>query len=278
VTVDQDRHPDPLCEAIRASITEDEILQADRTRGVRRSAGNPVDLIIVGNLHVGVVDEIREWRKPGHDERLLAETGVYFDNAKDAASVAGIPHSTVRESRNKKCDGFPYNNFLYGNPSHFCAVRFQRKGQGNRQCTAYLDRRMVSDPEKWLSRLGDVEILKIENLADGVSELAAPDPACSIEAEAASIRSIAQALPLYTPAEAPACASPPPVRPAWLAALERMQRECGLTLDDIAARIGLSRPTLSNAKLGRYDLGSEAEARLRELLRAPPPRREPMLL
>lgn len=61
--VRQPRHPDPIVEAMRWSVTEGAVLQAiGRARGVRRSADRPVHLTLMGELALPLtVDEVVPW-------------------------------------------------------------------------------------------------------------------------------------------------------------------------------------------------------------------------
>jgi len=56
-------HSDPLCEAIRESICEHELIQAvGRGRAIRRTADKPLDVYIVGNVPLPfLADSIKKW-------------------------------------------------------------------------------------------------------------------------------------------------------------------------------------------------------------------------
>ena len=51
-------------------------------------------------------------------------------------------------------------------------------------------------------------------------------------------------------------------------AVKTKMRSAGFTQDDLAARVGLSRPQLTNGLLGRFGFGPEATAKLKEFLEA----------
>ena len=51
-------------------------------------------------------------------------------------------------------------------------------------------------------------------------------------------------------------------------------RGAGITQEDAARRIGISRPQLARALRGRYGLGVEAASRLFVFLERPPPMRQ----
>ena len=68
-TVEADRHPDPLAEAVRASIAEGELLQSiGRARGVNRTKADPIEVVLLTNVPVpGLpIDELRQWDGPTH--------------------------------------------------------------------------------------------------------------------------------------------------------------------------------------------------------------------
>ena len=52
--------------------------------------------------------------------------------------------------------------------------------------------------------------------------------------------------------------------------LRHLIHDLGWSLDRIAGTVGISRPHLSNALLGRFGLRSEAATRIKGFLRSPP--------
>ena len=100
-TVEADRHPDEIAEAVRRAICQDEMLQAvGRARGVSRTAANPVEVVLLGNVPVpGLVpDTIEQWHAPSVDDELLARHGAVLDAAAHAAKVAGLTEKAVEHS------------------------------------------------------------------------------------------------------------------------------------------------------------------------------------
>ena len=63
-----------------------------------------------------------------------------------------------------------------------------------------------------------------------------------------------------------------------VAELDALRRGAGMTLDQVADKIGISRPQLSNARMGRFGLSIAAADRLMGWLSHPPPIRQPALL
>ena len=65
------------------------------------------------------------------------------------------------------------------------------------------------------------------------------------------------------------------ILPAQLVLMTRSTiRAAGITLEDAARRIGISRPQLASALQGRYGLGVEVASRLFVFLERPPPVRQ----
>jgi putative DNA primase/helicase len=103
-TVEADRHPNPLAEEVRKSITEDELIQAiGRVRGLNRTAKNPVEVVLLSNVPVpGVMpDELRAWEGPTIDDELLSRCGAVLECAGDAAKVAGLTLRQVKDRRRR---------------------------------------------------------------------------------------------------------------------------------------------------------------------------------
>ena len=56
-----------------------------------------------------------------------------------------------------------------------------------------------------------------------------------------------------------------------VAELDAVRRGACMTLDQVAANIGISRPQLSNARMGRFGLSAGSADRLMDWLSQPPP-------
>src|SRR4051812_5712990 len=116
-TVEADRHPDALAEAVRASIAEGELLQSiGRARGLNRGEADPVEVVLLTNVPVpGLrIDELRQWEPPSIDEEIFARVGAVLESAGDAATIAGLTLRQVKDRR-QRLDAFSYKNLLYGN-------------------------------------------------------------------------------------------------------------------------------------------------------------------
>ena len=93
-------HQDGLAEEIRQAICEDEILQAiGRGRGVNRSAQDPLEVHVLGNLALPVVhDTVVTWEvvRPDVVQRMLL-TGLAVDSPADAVAL----HPELFDSANQ---------------------------------------------------------------------------------------------------------------------------------------------------------------------------------
>jgi putative DNA primase/helicase len=156
-SVEADRHPHPMAEAVRRSIAEGEVLQAiGRARGLNRKAENPVEIVLLGNVPVpGVIpDELRQWEGPNVDDEIFARFGAALESAGDAAAVASLKRDAVRVAR-QRLGTFSYKNYLYGNVPNLCSAIYQIAGPGRSRQGIVYDRRRIADCRAWLTeRLG----------------------------------------------------------------------------------------------------------------------------
>ena len=251
VTVEADRHPDDLAENIRAAVCEGEIVQIiGRGRGVNRTAGDPLDVMVLGTVPVGQIDELRPWQGPTLDDRLVARSGVWLSSAGDMAEAYGRKRKAVEKAR-QRSETFSYEKLLYGNVSNLRSVTYQRKGSGRKPAKALYDLRVVPDIETWLvERLGPLaEVEVCETSMSGTEEVA----------EVAAYKG--------------------GIMPNELVVLTRDTiRAAGITQEAAAKQISVSRPQLANALRGRYGLSPPAADRLLAFLKRPPPLRQPLLL
>ena len=100
---------------MRSAICQDELLQAvGRARGVSRTAANPVDVILLGNVPVPglVLDTVEQWHAPSVDDEILARHGAVLEAASDAAAVAGLTLKSVKRRRERLAP-LSYKNYLY---------------------------------------------------------------------------------------------------------------------------------------------------------------------
>jgi len=187
VSVEADRHPDPLAEAVRASIAEAELLQAvGRCRGLNRSAEDPVEVVLLGNVPLPglVVDELRQWEGPTIDDEIFARLGAALESAGDAAKVAGLSREAVKKAKGR-LGTFPYKHYSYENVPNLCSVFYQRSGPGRSRRLAVYDRRRIPDMAVWLAeRLGPLAYFA-EAETDRAPEAEEPAAAEQAEPEAA---------------------------------------------------------------------------------------------
>jgi len=303
VTVETDQHPDPLAERIRAAVCELELVQIiGRGRGVNRTAANPLEVIVLGNVPIGETDELQPWQAPSLDDRMVATGGVWLSNSADMAEAYGCNTWTVERNRESGRGGptVSYRYSLYENVGSPRIVTYQRKGSGRKLAQALYDPRIVPDIEAWLvKRLGplvelEAEVVEVPQVFP--NRAANVPPANHLEGNIAAVTqvtdSIVADLPSLNPetdqSQVSACDPSPPnsvtdrppnyesgILPLELVGLTRSTiRSAGITQEDAARRIGISRPQLANALQRRYGLSVEAAAQLLGFLEQPPPVRQ----
>jgi putative DNA primase/helicase len=172
-TVGRDTHPDPLTAEILRQICDDELLQIiGRGRGSNRSAADPLDVVIYGNVPISVpVDELQVWSPPSLDDGLLAREGIALSSYLDTAEVFGLNPETVKKDRCRKCVQMgtnPYKNLLYGNVpvcqlplGELKAAVYRRDKPRHADQRIVYDGRIVMDPKTWLTdRLGALAVFE----------------------------------------------------------------------------------------------------------------------
>ena len=250
MTVEADRHPDELAEAVRAHICEAELLQAiGRARGLNRTAENPVEVVLLTNVPIAglVPDELRQWEGPRINDELLAQHGAVLASAGDAAQVAGVTRKAVK-NRRKRMAPFPYKNSLYENGANLRQAEYQRVGPGRSRQLVVFDARRIPDCRTWLEgQLGPLahylELPPAETVREGARAALGPIERGELPAAVHNYRG----------------GILPPAGSAWV---RDRRRASGLSQEQVARRIGLSRPQLANAEAGRFGLSPAAAARL----------------
>ena len=172
-SVEADRHPDPLADAVRASITEHELLQAvGRCRGLNRSADDPVEVVLLTNVPVPglVVDELRQWEGPTIDDEIFAKFGIAIESAGDAAKIAGLSRDAVKKARGR-LGTFSYKYYSYENVPNLCLASYQLRGPGRSRRLAVYDRRRIADCREWLTgKLGPLAYFAEGEAGEGRAE------------------------------------------------------------------------------------------------------------
>ena len=263
-TVDAVQHPDELAERIRAAICQAELAQViGRARGVRRTAADPVDIIVLGSEPLPVeVDRVEAWTAPTIDDATLAEGALLQNSADAAAAHPGLVKSEtalrMARSRAGRCVTFPYESLLYENVTHLARTRYRRAGPGRSWAEAVYDRRQVPDIAAWLAaRLGPVQLEEAVSEADDQVVEASPP----VEAVFTDTRPIQTPPPIPPP-------DPPSSHPGGLLADAQVDlvrtalRSSGVKAGDVARQAGVSLPTLSNALSRRFGLSPAAWDRL----------------
>lgn len=289
VTVEADRHPDPTAEAVRRAICGGELMQiAGRARGVNRTAADPVEVVIFGNVPVPglAIDALETWNAPTIDDEMLAR-GAWIESASDAAAIYGWTAKAIEgrrdQERPRRLSPFPYKELSYEKGDNLALVSYQRSGPGRSRKSALVDLRTHPDPRAWLeSRLGRLahfeRVERPDPSPDFADQYARETPAGIIGVHKKAPAPMPEAPVSEVPAELPA--------PAWSGgrlgdaertwALTRI-RLAGVRQDDVARAAGLSRPQLTNALQGRFGLSPPAAARVFLYLSKLPARQLDML-
>lgn len=171
VTIEADRHPDPVCEAIRWQVCEGQLVQIiGRVRGVNRTEADPVDVLVLTDaplpLPVAATLQAADLA-PSPDDLMLAAGGMVLENAADVA--AAYPSLwTTREAAKKalqrqraeraagaEVGDIPVYKTLYTgmSPTSPGLVRsaYQVAGAGKSPSVAWCDPALVPDPAAWLA-------------------------------------------------------------------------------------------------------------------------------
>jgi len=273
ITVEKHIHPDPLAEQVRASICEDQIQQIIwRGRGVNRSADHPLDVVILGDCVTAQPDEIENWYWPSLDDRIFAQTGVWMENA--AHVSRSFPLLTgnierIKKARQRLGTVSYIDYYRKTSPTsspHLRTVTYRLTGPGQRRHQAVFDAREWADQDRvkgWLEgKLGALASFEVVGVEPTPSEA-----------------SISEEIPANSP-DVPQDNDPYDggvLTDDLVRQIRAIARGSGLKQDQIAARIGISRPQLTNALAQRFGLGDDPARRLLDFLAAPPPTIQPAL-
>jgi len=288
VTVEVDRHPDPMAERIRSTICEGEIVQIiGRGRGANRTAANPLEVIVLGDLPIGEqIDELLPWQGLGINDSLAATGGVWLSSIKHTAEAYGCHAKTVESDRAKQTEvdlksriGTSYTGFQ----GHLRQATYLRSGPGRKLATAIYDPRAVPDIRVWLvAKLGPMAEVSIDGdlVEETLPSTAETKPASHLVAPVI--------LPLAATFSAPGKMDATEPEPAEYSsgimpkdisiAIRDAYQDAGITQDRAAEMLGLSRPHLANALAGRYSLSAAKVEKLHAFLERPPPVVQPRLI
>jgi hypothetical protein len=145
-----------------------------RGRGANRTAADPLEIVIYGNVPIPVpLDELRDWSPPSLDDELLAQNGIVLSSNLDTAEAFALNPETVKKQKDRcrKCVQIGtslYKRFLYGNVpicpfslGDLRAAIYRRDEPRHGEQRLVYDPRMVMDPETWLTdRLGPLAVFK----------------------------------------------------------------------------------------------------------------------
>jgi putative DNA primase/helicase len=170
-TVDGLRHPDELAEAVRWQACEGEILQAERLRGVERTAETPADLMLVGCPLPDelTIDRVVAWEAPGPVEQMLVRGVVFRSGTHAAKAYSDLWSSAETAKKSLRGSQQRWGNISYEeyyrklSPTSLLQVAYKLAGAGARPAVALVDLDLVHDPRSWLEdRLGPLASLEPE--------------------------------------------------------------------------------------------------------------------
>ncbi len=161
-----DCHPNQICEAIRWTIAEGEILQIiGRARGVNRTKADPVNVLVLTDvplpLPVDATTTLAELA-PDPTELMLAAGGIAFANYTDAHTayrkIWDTPKAAERalEKAGPRLPPNPYKRSLLrigGQPPALRRIDYQRRGAGKKPAVAWICPALVTDPEATLTAM-----------------------------------------------------------------------------------------------------------------------------
>jgi len=188
-TVDAERHPDPVAEAVRRSLVEAELLQAiGRGRGVQRTAGNPLAIIVLGNVPLPVpIATLSDWEPVSVARAMLADHGAFLQSAGDAAEATGRTLKAVKRERERdraRMAPCPIVKIIMGQgailPDGLALACYQRRGAGRSEARMVYDPRRITDPQAWLvAKFGPLVAFDVLDAPTHAPEAQAPQAAKS---------------------------------------------------------------------------------------------------
>lgn len=174
VSVEADRHPHPIAEAIRWQICEGELIQIlGRPRGVNRTAANPVEILLLTDRPLPiVVDEVVAWDSlvATPVDHMLAEGGVALASPYDASrafpNLWSSPEAAKKAFQRERYGTNPYKVLSIGEcPVPLGWATYQVAGNGKKPSRLLFDPALVSADRLrgWLeARLGPLAFLELD--------------------------------------------------------------------------------------------------------------------
>ena len=224
VTLPRERHLPGIPDAIRASVCEDQLIQAmGRGRGVNRTSDTPLEVEIWGDSEPPVdVDAFHLFEAPSKDEQAMA-AGLWVEAARDISALhpsLGSENAfklarkrlgsnsnkdtywnmtpTSRETGEEEEMTALAQHFLRAGP-HLRLAAYRKAGPGTRPGVAIWDARVYPDPKAALvAAVGDLAVWQ-ELRWPGADAVAPPEP---LETSQEPVEEVAVADPPPVP-EAP---------------------------------------------------------------------------
>jgi hypothetical protein len=152
-----DRHPDPICEAIRWHICEGELVQIiGRARGINRTEVDPVDVLVMTDapLPLPLAGTINAADlTPAPAEMMLGVGGIAYENATHAShAYPGLwanrkaAESAFARATSGQMPSNPYRRVPIRECRHLDRVAYQRAGARMSRAVALFDPALIPDP------------------------------------------------------------------------------------------------------------------------------------
>lgn len=179
-----DRHPHPVAEAIRWSVTEAELIQIiGRARGADRTAANAVDVLVMCNtpLPMPVARLIAAADlAPSPADMMMAAGGVAL--AEPTHAVRSYPNlwptpDAARKAfkRAEVADISVLIDSYRRMSATSVFYQFRLAGRGRRPARAVVDFDLIPDPHGWLeSRLGPLSMFEADDVAPAARKVEKP--------------------------------------------------------------------------------------------------------
>ena len=195
-------HSDPIAEAVRWSICEDELIQAiGRGRGVNRSADTVLEIDLLTDVVLPVtVNALVPWSDLRPTRRdLMALTGIVLENAADMAACfpdLWAAADAARQDRSRSVTSCYYRDLYNSQMSHSSVeATYRPGGAGHRTRTARVDLARIPDPEAWLTnRLGSLASFAIRHIDSAAIDAADPGAAQRLDALASHLTASMQSV------------------------------------------------------------------------------------